>query len=116
MHRIRDGWDNFQHYLSSDTPPPLTDAVLREDADWAHAAQAFAHAKTASDAADAALAQARDALVALTKHPRELGAGVAVTRYWRAGNVDYKKVPALQELDLITYRGQAREEIRVTTA
>ena len=118
MQRIRDGWDAFQSYLDSDTPPPLTDAdtVQRSDAAWTAAAQAFAEAKRATDLADAALAKARDELVALTCHPREQGAGVTVTRYWKAGNVDYKKVPALQGLDLGLYRGKAREEVRVTAA
>lgn len=31
-------------------------------------------------------------------------------------NVDCKKVPALQGLDLSAWRGKSREEVRVTTA
>lgn len=116
MQRIREGWDWFQGFLNTDSPPPLTDAdtVLREDAGWTDAAQAYAQAKRASESADAGLAVARDALVALASHPREQGAGVAVTRFWKTGNVDYKKVPALQGLDLNCYRGKARAEVRVT--
>jgi putative phage-type endonuclease len=118
MQRIREGWELFQRYLDSDTPPPLTDAdtVQREDAHWAKAAGAFAEAKRVADLADAGLAKARDELVALACHPREQGAGVAVTRFWKAGSVDYKKVPALQGLDLSMYRGKAREEVRVNAA
>ena len=116
MQLIREGWDSFQRFMDSDTPPPLNDAdtVFREDAGWTQAAQAYAQAKLASDTADAGLAAARDALVALTSHPREQGFGVAVTRFWKVGNVDYKKVPALQGIDLSGYRGKAREEVRVT--
>ena len=116
MQRIRDGWDAFQSYLDSDTPPPLTDAdtVQRSDAAWTAAAQAFAEAKRAADLADAALAKARDELVALACHPREQGAGVTVTRYWKAGNVSYAKIQALQGMDLSSYRGKAREEMRVS--
>ena len=73
-------------------------------------------AKRATDAADAALATARDGLVALAQHPREQGAGVSVTRFWKTGNVDYKKVPMLSGVDLSSYRGKAREEVRVTAA
>lgn len=62
------------------------------------------------------LAAARDALVALAHHPREQGAGVSVTRYWKASNVAYAKIPALQGLDLSGYRGKTREEVRVMTA
>ena len=116
MEQIREGWGWFQGFLDSDSPPPLTDAdtVLRSDAGWANAAQAYSQAKQASEAADAALAQARDALVALANHPREQGSGVTVTRYLKAGNVAYSKIPALQGLDLSSYRGKAREEIRIT--
>ena len=116
--RIRAGWDSFQAYLDSDSPPPLTDAdtVVREDADWVAAATAFAAAKQAADLADQAVSQAREALVALARHPKECGAGVSVTRYWKAGAVDYKRVPALKGVDLGLYRGKAREEVRITTA
>ena len=118
MSRIREGWESFQQYLTGDTPPPLTDAdtVLREDLAWVQAAAAFAEAKRTTDLTDAALAKARDELVALACHPREQGVGVTVTRYWKAGNVSYSMIPALQGLDLSSYRGKAREEVRVTAA
>jgi hypothetical protein len=116
--RIKDGWDWFQTFLDTDTPPPLTDAdtVLRDDADWATAAKSFAAAKQAADAADAAVATAREALVNLAKHPKEQGSGVAVTRFWRAGAVAYKDVPQLKGVDLDMYRGKLREEVRVNIA
>jgi predicted phage-related endonuclease len=116
MERIRDGWDQFQTYLDTDTPPPLTDAdtVQRSDAAWTAAAQVFAEAKRATDAADATLVKARDQLVALAQHPREQGAGVSVTRFWKTGSVAYAKIPALQGVDLSSYRGKAREEVRVS--
>jgi hypothetical protein len=64
--------------------------------------------------ADADVARAREALVALAQHPKESGAGVSVTRFWKAGSVAYAKIPALQGLDLDKYRGKSREEVRVT--
>lgn len=118
MGRIRAGWDAFQVFMDTDTPPPLTDAdtVLRSDTFWKDAAATFASAKQAADAADLALTAARDALVKLAIQPREQGAGVTVTRYWKAGNVAYAKIPALQGLDLSVWRGKAREEVRVTAS
>jgi putative phage-type endonuclease len=115
--RIKDGWDWFQTFLDTDTPPPLTDAdtVLRDDADWSAAALAFAAAKQAADLADEAVATAREALVSLAKHPKEQGAGVSVIRFWKAGAVVYKDVPELQGVNLAKYRGKLREEVRVTT-
>ena len=118
MQRIKEGWEAFQGYLDTDTPPPLTDAdtVQRSDTFWKDAAASFNQAKQAADTADLALAAAREALVKLTVHPREQGAGVTVTRFWKSGNVAYAKVPALQGLDLSAWRGKSREEVRVTAA
>jgi hypothetical protein len=114
--RIKDGWDWFQTFLDTDTPPPLTDAdtVLRDDADWPVAAQAFAAAKQVADLADQAVAKAREALVVLAKHPKEQSAGVCVTRFWKVEAVAYKDVPELRGVDLEAYRGKLREEVRVT--
>jgi hypothetical protein len=41
---------------------------------------------------------------------------VAVTRFWKAGSVDYKKVVELKGVDLDRNRGKAREEVRVSVA
>lgn len=116
MERIRSVWDDFQQYLDGDTAPPLAEAdtVIRQDAAWTDAARAFAVAKQAAEATAEQLDSARLALVNLAKHPKETGAGVSVTRFWKAGNVDYKKVPQLKGIDLDAYRGNAREEVRVS--
>jgi hypothetical protein len=76
----------------------------------------YAKAKQAAQASTDALDRAKEALVALAEHPREQGSGVSVTRYWKAGSVDYKKVVELKGVDLEQYRGKAREEVRVTAA
>ena len=39
---------------------------------------------------------------------------MSVSRYWKTGAVDYKKVPELAGVDLEQYRGAEREETRVT--
>ena len=109
-------WDGFQPHLDADTPPPLCegDTVQRSDDAWARAASSFVQAKRQADNAAEALDAAKLALVALAQHPREQGAGVSVTRFWKAGNVDYKKVPQLKGVDLDVYRGKTREEVRVS--
>ena len=116
IRRIQNAWDAFEVYLAGDTPPPLTDAdtVVRDDPAWLAAAEAYRTAKTAVEAATERLEAAKLALVALACHAKESGAGVSVTRFWKAGNVDYKKVPALRGVDLDAYRGKGREEVRVT--
>jgi hypothetical protein len=71
-------------------------------------------AKKVAEFADAALNAAKVELVGLAIHPKETGAGVSVTRFWKAGAVDYKKVRELEGVDLEPYRGKSREEIRVS--
>lgn len=118
MERIQAGWEVFQPFLDSDTPPPLSqdDTIVRADASWTAAAKAYAQAKQEADAVAERLEAARQNLLALARHPKEQGAGVTVTRYWKQGTVDYKRIPALQGLDLSPWRGKGREEVRVTLA
>lgn len=113
---IRAAWDAFQPYLDSDSPPPLTerDTLERNDPVWQLAAGLYVSAKRKAEEAATELEAMRARLVTLANHASESGFGVSVTRYWKQGNVDYKKVPALKGVDLNAYRGAAREEIRVT--
>ncbi len=118
MEAIRGAWDTFSLYLAGDNPPPLSeaDSVQRDDPAWSEAATAFVTAKRSADSADEALEAARQRLVDLARHPRETGGGVSVVRLWKAGAVDYKRIPELKEVDLDRYRGKGREEVRVTVA
>ena len=45
---------------------------------------------------------------------KEQGGRVAVTRLWRRGAIDYKRVPELASIDLEQYRAVGREAVRVT--
>jgi putative phage-type endonuclease len=118
MEAIRGAWDTFAGYLTTDTPPPLSEAdtAQRSDPDWIEAAQEFISAKQQADAASEALEKARQKLIDLTRSPRESGAGVSVVKLWKAGTVDYKKIPELRGVDLERYRGKGREEVRVAVA
>ena len=115
MVRIHQGWEAFQVHLDQDAPSALTDedTEQRTDADWQQVAQAYAQVKREADRMAEKLEEARQALLALAQHPKESGAGDTVTRYWKQGNVDYKRIPALQGLDLSPWRGKSREEVRV---
>ena len=96
-------------------PPALTDGdkVIRKDAEWL-AAEQYAQLKAEAELLAGRLDTAKEALVALASHPSEAGFGVSVTRYWKAGSVDYKKVPELAGVDLDSYRQKGRWETRVT--
>jgi putative phage-type endonuclease len=115
---IREAWDRFMVFLGTDTPPPLTerDKHTREDPAWRDAAGKYLAAKQQQEASAAALEEAKAALLALASHPSEAGCGVSVTQFWKRGAVDYKRVPALQGVDLEQYRGASRMEARVTVS
>ena len=115
--RIHEAWDKFAGFIASKTPPPLSKGDVRErsDGEWTAAARHFIETKLFVDQAQSALAEAKDRLVALASHTSETGGGVTVTRYWKSGAIDYKKIPELKVIDLEQFRGAAREETRVTT-
>jgi putative phage-type endonuclease len=116
--RIHDAWDAFAQCVATGQAPSLTDrdAKLRDDPEWLSAAAAYLELRAAHDVLGTKLDEAKARLVGLASHAKEQGAGVSVTRLWKRGNVDYKKVPEVQGLDLEQYRSAAREEVRITIA
>jgi predicted phage-related endonuclease len=115
---IRKAWDALMELIRTDQPPLLTERDTRErqDPDWRLAAERVINAKRLADGAATELEAAKRALIALTTHPSERGAGVCVTRYWKAGPVDYRQIPQLAEVDLERFRAPGREEVRVTVS
>jgi len=114
--RIHEAWDKFMGFVASKSPPPLSKGDVRErsDAEWAAAAAHYLETRLLADQVQKALTEAKESLVALASHISETGSGVTVTRYWKQGAIDYRKIPELQTLDLEQYRGALREETRVT--
>lgn len=115
MARIQTGWESFRPHIDQDVPPPLSDRDTRQRSDdaWKQAAHAYARLKQEADGLAQQLDVARQALVSLAQHPKEQGAGITVTQFWKQGAVDYKKIPQLQGQDLSPYRGEARRETRI---
>jgi putative phage-type endonuclease len=113
---LRQDWDRFMELVGTDQAPALTerDTVIRTDATWIDAARDYIAAKQLADDTAVELDALKQRLIALTLHCCEQGGGVSVSRYWKTGSVDYKKVPQLAGVDLEPYRGAEREEVRVT--
>jgi len=115
--QVRSAWDAFAAFVEKAEPPPLTerDVRVRDDAEWLQAALTYRELRTASDELGKAMEEVKAKLVGLTSHAKEQGGGVTVTRLWKRGNIDYKRVPELRGVDLEPYRQSAREETRITT-
>lgn len=89
---------------------------MRNDGTWLEAAERFLVTKQQSEVSAAALDEAKASLVALATHPSESGWGVSVSQFWKRGSIDYKRVPALNDVDMEAYRGASRMETRVTAS
>jgi hypothetical protein len=115
--QIHEGWDKFTAFVTATSTPPLSQGDVRErdDPEWIAAAAAFVEAKRAAEAVATTLDEAKAKLVSLASHTSESGGGVSVTRFWKHGTIDYKKMPELSGVDLDRYRGPQRQEVRITT-
>lgn len=115
---IQEMWDDFQVLIDSDIPPPLSeqDTLLREDDEWRLATEQFITLKTKAEEAAKQADEAKAKLIGMCSHSREAGYGVAVTRFYKQGSIDYKSIPQLASVDLGLYRGKAKEEVRVTVS
>jgi predicted phage-related endonuclease len=113
---IRRAWDDFMRFIDADCPPSLVqgDTRERDDPEWFEAAGRYLEARKLAEQAEQELEAAKKSLVALTRHPSERGAGVVVSRYFRRGAIDYRRIPALAGVDLDVFRGTGGEEVRVS--
>ena len=88
-------------------------ASRRDDVLWLTTAAAYLDLRAKYDELGTRLEEAKSALVGLTSRAKEKGSGLSITRLWKRGNIDYKRVTALIGPDLEQYRGEPREETRV---
>jgi predicted phage-related endonuclease len=114
--RICNAWDQFSRYVTEAQAPPLADrdTRIRDDPEWLEAAAKYVELRTAYDELSAKCDEAKLRLMRLARHAKEQGGGVSVTRVWKRGNIEYKRVPGLSGVDLEQYRADPREEKRIT--
>ena len=84
---------------------------VRDDAEWLQAASTYRELRAAYDELGKAMEEAKANLVGLTSHAKEQGGGVSVTRLWKRGNIDYKRVPELRGVDLEPYRRSEKRRV-----
>lgn len=109
---LMEKWAEFWNLLESGEMKG--DGVLRREdtefkvvaTEWAEANEVLAEAKERVDAA-------RATLIDLSGDRDCEGFGVRVTQAERKGNINYKKVPSLEGIDLEKYRGKGSSYYRV---
>lgn len=112
---LRDSWDRFMQFVATSTPPPLAerDSVERSDSAWLAAAAEFLRLHGENEAVCAALASAKRTLLDLATHASQRGGGVSVSRYWKSGAIDYKRLAEASGIDAEQFRQPGREESRI---
>lgn len=88
--------------------------TTRTDPAWIRAGKAWLKAHAVAEKANLTLAKKRFALTKLAGDTSASGAGVSVTRYFRAGTVSYGSIPELQGVSLDAYRKPGDWQMRVT--
>lgn len=102
IRRLEEGWEQWHH--------DLADLMKQTNGDMPQLERAYLAAKTVADDAKVDLDAAKAALIA---HAEGMGvescAGehVTVSKIVRTGNVNYKKIPELEGIDLDQYRGKS---------
>lgn len=116
IEEIRAAWDAFwPGYLSDTAPEPSERDYVDIDTDEAHALMGqYLELSHSIKALEQDKEEARKRLIELA------GAGCArigehkITRFHRRGNVNYKKVPELKDVDLDAYRAKGSWQYRIS--
>jgi len=98
---LRNAWESFNR------TPPEPDWEDRADQVWLDAEQHYIELKRASEVFADQLKEAKDNLIKLTNTNRVRGAKLEMSYQPRVGSVQYKKIPALEDINLDDYRGKS---------
>ncbi len=114
--RLIEAEQQFWACVQDRVPPPDPRAAeTRTDQPWLTAAEEYVRAEAIIAEWSGRKDAAREVLIGmLGEATRARGGGVALTKYVRKGNVEYRRVPQLKGVDLDPYRGAATEAVRVT--
>jgi hypothetical protein len=88
--------------------------AIRTDPTWTRVARNWLKAHAAAEKAKLTLEKARFKLVLLAAGASAKGDGVSVTRFFRAGTIDYGRIPELRGVALDDYRRAGEWQFRVT--
>ena len=112
INRLMEKWAEFWELLAAGEMKG--DGVLRrEDAEFTAVASEWNEANELLTEAKDRLELARGRLIDLSGDRDCEGGGVRVTQAERKGNINYKKVPSLEGVDLELYRSKGSSYFRV---
>lgn len=102
---------DFWHMVETRTPPPLSDKDFKtsKDAEFLKAAAEWRLAKIDLDLAAEHEEKMKAKLIEMTNHPLMKAGEVRIQKIHRQGNINYKAVAELKNVDLEKYRGKPSE-------
>lgn len=102
-------WKKYSDCINSFTQPELTkdDYVETDDEDFVKKAEIYNSYKEKKSAIDDAMAEIKAELIEMTGGAPTKGGGITVYPVNRKGNVQYKKIPELKDVDLEKYRAKS---------
>lgn len=111
---LTEAWEQFFQYLDEDVAPPLTerDVEERTDTAWRDAVSSWREARMWLEEAKRAEAEARAALIKAAGERSIQGAGIKLTRYFKRGEIDWKRATA--GMDLEQYRKEGGWHYRIS--
>jgi len=89
------------------------DYVKRSDISWRNLAHRYKTLKEWHEQVDSELAEVKQELIYLSQGNSSEGAGIKLIKSNRKGNIDYTKIPELEEIDLEKYRKPSIETWRI---
>ena len=102
-------WEQFGDAMENFEAPALTkkDYVENESEQWLEQAKLYNELKEQKAAIEEQLKQVKNYLIEQAEGQPTKGGGVTVYPVTRKGNVQYKKIPELEGVDLDQYRGKS---------
>jgi len=106
----------FWQCLESCTPPSMNerDFVNHEEETWLETSQKWLTIHEQLETLGNEEKALRKSLIQMAGAHNAIGGGIRVTRSLRKGNIQYGKIPELQDLDLEQYRKEPSEVWRLT--
>jgi putative phage-type endonuclease len=106
----------FWECLQSETPPQLLERDFHEihDHHWNQIAIDYIKAKEGKEHFEKKEKALKDLLIGMCEGCNTRGAGIAVSKILRKGNIDYTQIPELKDVDLDKYRRGVIELWRIS--
>lgn len=108
--------ERFWECMQTWTAPELIekDYIEKNDQEWSSVASEWRSIQNELKILEKKEKYLKDALINLSSKKNTIGGGVKLTRFMRQGNVDYKSIPELENINLNQYRKNPTECYKIT--